>query len=188
MPHATPQHPLQQFRDLTLMESKLILMRHAKSGHDDPSLADHDRPLAGRGRRACPLMASWLADQDCIPDLILCSSAIRTRQTAQLLLDAWQHQPSIEYHESLYLSGPDTILDVASSEHADARRVMVLAHNPGISMLATILAGQSLELVTAAIAVFTASGQSADADPLDRLNLQSRLPLTSFGSPKSLSS
>lgn len=60
---------------------RLILVRHAKSGWDDPGLDDHDRPLAPRGRRAAGWLGTALRDGGFLPETILCSSALRTRQT-----------------------------------------------------------------------------------------------------------
>ena len=59
----------------------LLLLRHAKSAWSDPRLDDHDRPLNGRGERAAKAMADHIAREGPRPDLILCSTAMRTRQT-----------------------------------------------------------------------------------------------------------
>src|SRR5918996_5979084 len=60
---------------------RLYLLRHAKSSWDDPTLADHDRPLAPRGRRAAKVMAKHLHRNGIAPELVLCSGSRRTRQT-----------------------------------------------------------------------------------------------------------
>lgn len=156
------------------MTCTLILMRHAKSDHDDPALSDHDRPLAKRGRRDTPSMADWFTEHGCIPELILCSSSVRTRETTELLLDHWDQKPIVVSCDDLYLSDPTTILDVVGKENRGLKRVMVLGHNPGISMLASMLANRSLELVTAAVAIF-------DVDDLDVLGsafLSTHAPLS----------
>ena len=62
---------------------RLLLLRHAKSSWDDPALADHDRPLAPRGRRAAKRMGAHLRDEQVEISLVLCSSATRARQTLE---------------------------------------------------------------------------------------------------------
>ena len=59
----------------------MLLLRHAKSSWDDPALADFDRPLAPRGEEAALRMGAYMAAHDLLPDLILCSTAQRARQT-----------------------------------------------------------------------------------------------------------
>jgi phosphohistidine phosphatase len=179
------------------MTCQLILMRHAKSDHDDPSPSDHDRELAMRGRRDTPRMAAWLAEEDCIPDRILSSSSVRTAQTAQLLIETWGQKPTVCFIESLYLANPETILEAIRKENGGAARLMILAHNPGMSMLTSILSNRAIEMPTAAVAIFdvagpvSAVGLNAGAatptwHPLDRLGKQSDCVLTHFASPKTI--
>ncbi|MCA9138557.1 MAG: histidine phosphatase family protein [Planctomycetales bacterium] len=179
------------------MTCQLILMRHAKSDHDDPSLSDHDRPLAPRGRRDTPRMADWLADQDRIPELILCSSSVRTRETVQLLIEQWQQKPQVVCCDDLYLSTPQTMLDVIGAENRGMKRVMVMAHNPGSSMLASLLANKSLEMPTAAVAIFNVqdldelgnhpvSGNAPLSHLIKHLSKQGGYQLTHFASPKTI--
>ena len=113
----------------------LILMRHAKSDWSDESIADHDRPLNGRGRRDAPRMARWLTEIDMVPDLILSSTSARTRETIGLMMDEWSTPPETCFSESLYLAAPMTMLLTAQSDGRDARRLMLLAHNPGMTHL-----------------------------------------------------
>ncbi len=61
----------------------LLLLRHAKSSRDDPDLADHERPLNERGKRAAKEAGRFLRDEDLVPDLIVSSTALRARKTAQ---------------------------------------------------------------------------------------------------------
>ena len=72
---------------------KLFLMRHAKSDWADSSLSDMERPLNARGRASAPLMARWIQSHRSIPDVVLCSTAIRTRQTLGLLIENWSSGP-----------------------------------------------------------------------------------------------
>ena len=158
----------------------LILMRHAKSDWSDGALPDHDRPLNDRGRRDTPRMANWLAELDLVPDLILCSSAQRTRETAQLLCDQWDSTPEILYSQQLYLASPMDIADTINRDVNRSSRLMVLAHNPGMSYLVSALAGESLDMPTAAMAVFQVE------KPWYEFRSDQRCRLTDFMRPKAL--
>lgn len=132
----------------------LVLMRHAKSDWNDATLSDHDRPLNRRGIRDAPLMGRWLAEVGDVPGLILCSSAVRTRETAAALKEVWRGQSEQNTINDLYLSPPSTIVETISQHSGDHETVMVIAHNPGISQLVSMLSGESIEMATAAVAVF----------------------------------
>src|SRR6516164_5162951 len=87
---------------------QLELLRHAKSSWDDPDIADHDRPLNARGRAAAALVGRHMREQTPSPDLVLCSSATRTRQTLQLLDLAAGTQVLVE--DELYGAGAAGLL------------------------------------------------------------------------------
>ena len=132
----------------------LILMRHAKSDWSDSSTPDHDRTLNKRGRQDSPRMAHWLSDQGVRPTKILCSSAQRTRETVGLMCEFWQDEINVTYNESLYLASPESIFQTICTEGERAERLMVVAHNPGMSQLSSAMANTSIEMPTAAVAVF----------------------------------
>ncbi|MFY0616735.1 SixA phosphatase family protein [Shimia sp.] len=117
------------------MSRTLILTRHAKSSWDDPLQPDHARPLNKRGRTAARALGGWLETQGYLPQELLCSSAARTRETWARMRLLPQEQ---RYEDSLYLAGPDTLLQVLHT--AQAATVMLIAHNPGIATLASLLA------------------------------------------------
>ena len=119
----------------------LILLRHAKSDWSDPSLGDFDRPLAERGRRAAPLVGRWLAKKKWQPDLVLCSTAVRARETLDLVLPALPVEPQISYLKSLYLAAPSTMIRLLRRQAGDIGCTMVVAHNPGMENLAEYLVG-----------------------------------------------
>lgn len=118
---------------------QLVLLRHAKSSWDDPFLEDFDRPLAKRGRKAGKCVSEWLKAQDIRPDLVLCSPAVRTRETLALVADAIGPAARIHYDKRLYLADADDLLTKIRSADADARSVMVIGHNPGMHDLAIAL-------------------------------------------------
>lgn len=136
------------------MTKRLILMRHAKSDWGSPDLADHDRPLNKRGRAAAPQMADWMLQHGFVPDRILCSSALRTQQTAERMLPQWDSQVSVHTTGELYLASPERILNSICSDSGDAACVLVLAHNPGLQTLVSHLTDSYLSFPTAALAVF----------------------------------
>ncbi|MCG8650469.1 MAG: histidine phosphatase family protein [Pirellulales bacterium] len=159
----------------------LVLMRHAKSDWGDSSLSDHDRPLNPRGRSAAPRMADWMAGLNVIPEKILCSSSVRTCQTTDLMVSQWNHDPEIQFCDTLYLAAPESILNTIATEGDDAQVLMVVAHNPGMSALASHLAEQSIEMPTAAVAIFEVS-----IDQWSHLQSSSTTQLVHHMRPKAL--
>src|SRR5262249_36106576 len=80
---------------------RLFLLRHAKSAWDDPALRDRDRPLAPRGRKAAKRIARWTRKHDVRPQLVVCSSAVRARQTLQRMLPGLG-EPEVWVEVTLY--------------------------------------------------------------------------------------
>ena len=120
----------------------LLLLRHAKSAWSDPRLDDHDRPLNGRGERAARAMADHIARQGLRPDLILCSTAMRTRQTlAPLVKRLGPPAPPISLENGLYLASEEVLLAHIRAVGDDVRTVLLIGHNDGIGQLAADLAG-----------------------------------------------
>ena len=120
------------------MATTLTLIRHAKSGWDDPLLDDHDRFLAERGIDAATAMGRHLQSKSIAFDLVVCSDAQRTRQTADLLLAAMNSEAEVVLSPALYLASADQML--AQIACHDARRIAVIGHNPGVGTLANRLA------------------------------------------------
>ena len=100
----------------------LITMRHAKSGWDDPGAEDRDRPLSDRGRRDAPRIGQWLHNAAPLPDLILCSSAQRTLETAQAVTGQLDGAPEPIPRDDLYMARSDRLLSVLRA--ADALLVL----------------------------------------------------------------
>ncbi|MFN7225287.1 MAG: SixA phosphatase family protein [Paracoccaceae bacterium] len=116
---------------------RLILTRHAKSSWDDPLTPDHDRPLNERGKAAAADLGQWLASRGYIPDLVLCSDALRTRKTWSGIAPALPGTPVLELKPALYHAGPEVMLAVLHK--ADPDTVMMIGHNPGIAEFASRL-------------------------------------------------
>ncbi len=116
---------------------RLILTRHAKSAWDDPLTPDHDRPLNDRGKAAAADLGQWLASRGYVPEKVLCSDAVRTRQTWAGIAPNLPATPVLELKPTLYHAGPDVMLAVL--RHAQADCVMMIGHNPGIAEFAARL-------------------------------------------------
>ena len=120
------------------MEPKrLALVRHAKSSWADPALADHDRPLNSRGRRAAALVGQHLHAEGMDPDLVLCSSATRARQTLELFELAPATEIVIE--DQLYGAAAHELLARMRRIPARVGSAMVIGHNPGLEELVSDL-------------------------------------------------
>jgi len=113
---------------------RLILFRHGKAETAGPTGGDRERPLAERGWADSTATARWLSESSFIPDLVLVSPAVRTRETWDAAR-AWFPAARIELCERLYLAAPGTIRDVVDEASADADTVMVIGHNPGLQEL-----------------------------------------------------
>jgi phosphohistidine phosphatase len=118
---------------------RLWLLRHLKSSWDEPGLADHDRPLAPRGRKAGKLVRQWATENDVRPDLVLCSTAARTRATLDLVSPALG-APVIEFESALYHAWEKDLLERLRRVTADTESVLMIGHNPGFHELTALLA------------------------------------------------
>ena len=143
---------------------RLILLRHAKSAW--PDVADHERPLAGRGRRDAPVAGRWLRESGYVPDRVLCSTARRARETWELAEEALGAHPRTTFEQRVYGATPAELLALARETPSDVRALMIVGHEPAMRDLTLELAGrpagdhgaQNLERVrakfpTAAVAV-----------------------------------
>ena len=113
---------------------------------------DHDRPLNKRGKRDAARMGRLLRETDLLPDLVLSSTAVRARTTAELALHAAGYQGELRLERKLYAASGPGILAVISRMADPWVRVMVVAHNPGLEDLLFTLTGSDVPLPTAALA------------------------------------
>ena len=117
---------------------RLVLLRHAKSAW--PDVADHDRPLAGRGRGDAPAIGRWLREKDCLPDEVWCSTARRAAQTWQLAAAELGTEPPVSYEPRLYGATGADLADLIRQAPDETATLLVIGHNPGIQELALMLA------------------------------------------------
>jgi len=165
----------------------LFLLRHAKSSWDNPTLADHDRPLARRGRRAAKVMAKHLGRKGIAPELVLCSPSRRTRETLARIEPGLGESADVRIDSELYAASAAALLEVLHEVPDEVEAVMLIAHNPGIQDLALSLARAGSESArvrskfpTAALATLQFNGGWRELAP-------GSAELVSFVKPKELS-
>jgi phosphohistidine phosphatase len=145
---------------------QLVLVRHAKSSWDDPTLTDHERPLARRGRKALPRMRGHLEELKIRPDVVLCSSARRTQETFDGIRNALAGKPEVKFEDGLYGASADEMLSRLKQLSDDVRCAMVVGHNPGMEDLGDLLtSGGDVDAVpTGAIALLSFTGSWRDLE------------------------
>jgi phosphohistidine phosphatase len=145
---------------------RLVLIRHAKSARPY-GVPDEDRPLTGRGRRDAQAAGQWLAAEGPRPDLTLCSTAVRTRHTWEIVCRSLRKVPT-RYLPELYGGDAEDVIGLAVAAPESVKVLVVVGHEPTISVTALRLAGRgsdrrSLEALadkfpTSAIAVLRFDG------------------------------
>lgn len=130
------------------MTRTVYLLRHAKSSWSDPALADIERPLAPRGRKAAKKVAHYLRERDVHPDIVLCSPAARARETLAAISDG-------EIRPELYGASAAELVGVIRGLPDDAVSVLLVGHNPGFEDLVRAFASLPGEkFPTGALATF----------------------------------
>jgi phosphohistidine phosphatase len=123
----------------------LTLIRHAKSDWSDPDLADFDRPLNGRGKRAAPLMGLRLSKRTELPELIFTSAAKRARKTAKLIAQQLQlDKEDIIIRSELYAACRTKLVECIQN-FPDSVHIALVAHNPELTELGQWLCSKSPE-------------------------------------------
>jgi phosphohistidine phosphatase len=118
---------------------RLMLLRHAKSDRSQPGQRDHDRPLAPRGRETAPRIGAYMAGHGLRPDLVVCSTAARTRETWDLVAPAFGDPSRIAYDERIYKNDPAILLDVVKETAPGVHVLLLVGHNPSFQALAESL-------------------------------------------------
>ena len=117
---------------------RLFILRHAKSSWDEPGLADHERPLAPRGRRAVEAIAAHVSAAGITPELVLCSSARRTRETLEGVAVGREHV----IEPGLYGANCQDVLERLHRVPEEIGSVMLVGHNPTLQALVLRLADE----------------------------------------------
>lgn len=139
----------------------LTLLRHAKAARPAEG-EDAQRPLADRGRVDAAEVGRWLRDHGTV-DFAVCSPARRARETWQLAAAELAQRPSVRHDPRLYGESIDGLLSTIRELPTDTASVVLIAHNPDLEELATLLAGTVTELKTATLAVLVAEQQWHEA-------------------------
>lgn len=167
-------HELRHPREATFVTDHhtLYLLRHAKSSWDEP-LPDHERPLSSRGIRDARSAGRLLTERGWQPDLVLCSSAVRTRQTWQHALTAGGEAGEVRYLDEIYEGSLGQLLGVVRQTPEEVASLMLIGHGPGLPSLAEWLARRpephdawarmDAKYPTAGLAVLRLPGGWADA-------------------------
>jgi phosphohistidine phosphatase len=116
----------------------LTLLRHAKSGWEDPTLSDFARPLNARGRGAARAMGREMRALGLAWDRIAASPAVRVTETIQGLAESYGPLDA-DYDESIYLASLDTLLDIVRATDDRCETLLLVGHNPGMERLALLL-------------------------------------------------
>jgi len=147
---------------------KIILVRHAKSSWEDPSLKDFNRPLSKRGMKDTKLMKVHMANLVKEVDEIYSSPSIRTSQTIKQLAPEFAH---VKYLKSLYLGDISVVLSLLESIQTRIKTVMIVGHNPCIQKtMETIWKKPVEKFPTCAAAVFSLkNGSGKTAIPVGKL-------------------
>jgi len=117
---------------------QIILLRHAHAEPPEPGQADEERPLTSDGEREARAAGAWLKSRDVQPSLVLCSPALRTRQTADHVLEQLDNVAAPRHDIRIYEATPGALIEILD-EHAQADSVLLIGHNPGLETLVSLL-------------------------------------------------
>lgn len=117
----------------------LILLRHAKSGWDDPVSRDFDRPLNPKGQRAAAMMGRYLRSENIEFDSVVASPAVRVKETLDHVGQGYGSDLAPGWDDRLYLASTASLLDVVHELPAGIDRVLLCGHNPGLEELVLTL-------------------------------------------------
>ncbi|QKK27306.1 SixA phosphatase family protein [Rhizobium hidalgonense] len=121
-----------------LPKHRLIFLRHAKSVWPD-GVADRERPLADRGRKAAPVIGAYMVREKLIPDLALVSPARRAQETWKLVRRTLSKKVSEVEAADIYEVSAERILDVIRAVEPGIRTLLIVGHNPGIENAASLI-------------------------------------------------
>lgn len=118
---------------------RLMLLRHAKSDWSEPGTPDHDRPLNRRGQEAATKIGAYMARHKLVPDRVMCSTALRARETWEEVATGFKDHPLTVYEDRLYNAKSATILGLVQDTKERVHSLLLVGHNPGLQELASLL-------------------------------------------------
>jgi phosphohistidine phosphatase len=137
-------------RDRGDLLKTLLVMRHAKSDWAADFGTDHERPLNPRGLASARHMGRLVSDLSLIPDLVISSTAVRARTTAELAIESGGWESPLVLEPAFYGSRPETVLEIASATD-DVGTLMIVGHQPTWGMIIHHLTGEQVEVKTATL-------------------------------------
>lgn len=117
----------------------LTLLRHAKSGWDDPGLRDFDRPLNQKGQRAALAVGRHLKSLGLVFDHVVASPAVRVTETLEQVESGYGSALAPAWDQRVYLASVSTLLDIIHELPVGAERALIVGHNPGLEELILFL-------------------------------------------------
>jgi len=126
----------------------LLLLRHAKAENDAPGLTDLERALNERGEKEARSIGTFIKQQNLKLDLVLCSTAVRARQTAELVLAAAQLTASVLYDRRIYEASPEGLSEVITEVEDGMSTVLLVGHNPVMEEFLRALTDQTEPMTT----------------------------------------
>lgn len=130
----------------------LFLMRHAKSSWNNVALSDFERPLNERGFRAASLMAKYMQENGLVPELIICSPALRAKTTAKIIQMEAHVAGELLFDSTIYEASVGDLFAVLQNLDDAFSSVLLVGHNPGMEGLNGNLTGEFQPFPTAALA------------------------------------
>ena len=121
----------------------IFILRHAKSDSDNPKLNDFERPLNERGVEAAGRIGAYFKSKKYSCDIVLCSSAQRTRETFGLIKPYLHDGMSLKLDDLLYLAEPKYLVRCLRALSDDVQSAMIIGHNPGLEQLAHSLVAKA---------------------------------------------
>lgn len=124
----------------------LLVMRHAKAEPFNDK-GDHDREITDKGEKQAKIVAKGLVGMKLLPDRVACSGAVRARQTLERMLKVFGDHPKVEYRQALYDGGMQSVFDELANAKDKTRVLMVLGHEPTVSVSCQWLASSDSDMV-----------------------------------------
>ncbi|MFN2302545.1 MAG: SixA phosphatase family protein, partial [Anaerolineales bacterium] len=145
------------------------------------SLADHERPLKKRGKKDSKRIAKVMLHNDLMPDLILSSSAVRAKETVEIIVDTLDYTKKIVYLDELYMGEPLDFIKILEALSDDYNTVLIVGHNPGLEAYLQIIDGEIEALPTAGLGHLVLV-----IDHWNELSFDTMGDLVGFWTPKTL--
>ena len=128
---------------------EIYVLRHAKSSWDNSNLSDFERPLANRGISDAKKMSKFLKDMNIKIDKVLCSNAIRAKETFDLTADGFNFEiDKATYLDKLYFGDTTTIIQDLKELDESLNNILIVGHNPTLHYLVEILTNESINRFT----------------------------------------